>query len=145
MLLALAFASTLITPIKDPLAVGFQNPPLSARPHTWWHWMNGNVTAEGITADLEAMKEVGIDLSNERPKLLTSELVADARFLITMGCGEQCPVVPGARREDWPVDDPHDRPLDEARRIRDDVAARVAAFVEREGWARESPLHRPGE
>lgn len=60
MILALALLAVASTPTKDPLAVGFQNPPASARPHTWWHWMDGNVTKEGITADLEAMKEVGI-------------------------------------------------------------------------------------
>ena len=59
MILALVIA-LLDTAQPDPLAVGFQNPPASARPHTWWHWMDGNVTKEGITADLEAMKEVGI-------------------------------------------------------------------------------------
>ena len=62
----LAFLSLLILTVStalaadDPLAAGFRNPPESAKPHTWWHWMNGNVTKEGITADLEAMKRVGI-------------------------------------------------------------------------------------
>lgn len=61
MLLALALLPALTSPpVKDPLAEAFRNPPASARPHTWWHWMNGNVTKEGLTADLEAMKQVGI-------------------------------------------------------------------------------------
>src|SRR5438552_14146804 len=47
-------------PERDPLAEGFRNPPASAKPHTWWHWINGNISAEGITADLEAMKRAGI-------------------------------------------------------------------------------------
>ncbi len=61
MIIAIALLSTLSNPVaKDPLLAGFQNPPASAKPHTWWHWMDGNVTKEGITADLKAMKEVGI-------------------------------------------------------------------------------------
>lgn len=60
MLTTFVLAATLLAPPSDSLAEGFRNPPASARPHTWWHWMNGNVTKEGITADLEAMKEVGI-------------------------------------------------------------------------------------
>lgn len=60
MFTALALAATILNQPADQLARGFLNPPASARPHTWWHWMNGNVTREGITADLEAMKQVGI-------------------------------------------------------------------------------------
>lgn len=60
MLAALVLMATVAIPFADPLAEGFANPPASVRPHTWWHWMNGNVTREGVTADLEAMKEVGI-------------------------------------------------------------------------------------
>ncbi|HJP83958.1 MAG TPA: glycosyl hydrolase, partial [Fimbriimonadaceae bacterium] len=60
MLASLLLWSAMVVPTADPLAAGFANPPFSARPHTWWHWMNGNVTREGITADLEAMREVGI-------------------------------------------------------------------------------------
>lgn len=60
LVLPIVIAAVLLTPPRDVLRESFQKPPLSARPHTWWHWMNGNVTKEGITADLEAMKEVGI-------------------------------------------------------------------------------------
>ncbi len=60
MLTALILLATASSPSQDPLARGFATPPLSARPHTWWHWLNGNVTKAGITADLEAMKQVGI-------------------------------------------------------------------------------------
>ena len=60
MLTALILLATVSSPNQDPLAKGFATPPLSARPHTWWHWLNGNVTKQGITADLEAMKQVGI-------------------------------------------------------------------------------------
>jgi arsenate reductase len=58
-------------------------------------------------------------------------------MLITMGCGEQCPVVPGLRRDDWPLEDPKGKPVARVREIRDDVQARVIALLRREGWARE--------
>jgi arsenate reductase len=76
-----------------------------------------------------AMKEVGIDLSNARPERLTAELARDADWLVTMGCGDECPVVPGAQREDWPLPDPKGRPLQEIREIRDDIEARVRRFI----------------
>ena len=57
-------------------------------------------------------------------------------MLITMGCGEQCPVVPGLRRDDWPLEDPKGKPVARVREIRDDVRARVLALLSREGWAR---------
>jgi arsenate reductase len=80
-----------------------------------------------------AMAECGIDLSAATPQRLTPELAAGAEWLITMGCGDACPVVPGARRDDWPLDDPKGRPLEEVRRIRDDIQARVARFVDSHG------------
>ncbi len=80
------------------------------------------------------MAEVGIDLSTAQPRKLTEDLARDASLLITMGCGESCPVVPGLRREDWPLDDPKGKPADEVRRIRDDVRDRVRALIEREGF-----------
>ena len=83
---------------------------------------------------LDAMREVGIDLSNAKPMLLTDDLAENATMLVTMGCGEACPAVPGLRREDWPLDDPKGRPVEEVRRIRDDIRARVAALIGREGW-----------
>lgn len=85
---------------------------------------------------LEAMREVGIDLSGATPTRLTPELARGSRFLITMGCGEACPVVPGATREDWPLQDPKGQPGDAVRRIREEVRERVRLLVEREGWAR---------
>lgn len=82
---------------------------------------------------VEAMRELGIDLSQARPQKLTAELAAQADTLITMGCGEQCPVVPGVRRDDWPLPDPAGQDLGAVRAIREQIAARVAALVEREG------------
>jgi arsenate reductase len=74
---------------------------------------------------LEVMREVGIDLSAAQPQKLTEELAARADLLITMGCGERCPYVPGLRRDDWPLRDPKGLPLDAVREIRDEVKKRV--------------------
>jgi arsenate reductase len=86
---------------------------------------------------LEAMREVGVDLRDRKPQKLTDDLAHGAQMLITMGCGEQCPVVPGLRRDDWPLDDPKGLPLARVREIRDDVRARVVGLLRSEGWARE--------
>ena len=83
---------------------------------------------------LEVMAEEGIDLSNAVPRLLTDDIAKDASFLITMGCGDACPVVPGLRRDDWPLEDPKGKPIERVREIRDDVRERVASLVRREGW-----------
>jgi arsenate reductase (thioredoxin) len=85
---------------------------------------------------LAAMKELGIDLSAAKPQKLTDDLARGAHMLITMGCGEQCPVVPGLRRDDWPLEDPKGKPVERVREIRDDVQARIGALVAKEGWAR---------
>ncbi len=76
-----------------------------------------------------AMREVGMDLHAAVPRLLTPELAKDAAWLITMGCGDACPVVPGVRRDDWPLDDPKGQPLERVRQIRDDIRQRVEAFL----------------
>ena len=86
---------------------------------------------------LEAMREVGVDLGDRTPQKLTDDLAHGAQMLITMGCGEQCPVVPGLRRDDWPLEDPKGKPVARVREIRDDVKERVLALLRREGWARE--------
>lgn len=85
---------------------------------------------------LEAMRELGIDLAGVRPQRLTSELAAGARHLVTMGCGEECPFIPGAERHDWPLPDPKGQPLEHVRQIRENVRARVEAFVTENGWQR---------
>jgi arsenate reductase (thioredoxin) len=83
-------------------------------------------------AVVEAMREAGVDLTGARPRRLTDALAAEAQWLITMGCGEECPVVPGVKREDWPIDDPAALPLERVRAIRDEIRSRVEAFLERE-------------
>jgi arsenate reductase len=84
----------------------------------------------------EAMKEAGIDLGDRRPRRLTDEVARDAALLVTMGCGDECPYVPGLARDDWPLDDPGDRPLADVRRIRDEVRTRVMALVNGRRWQR---------
>jgi arsenate reductase (thioredoxin) len=82
---------------------------------------------------LAAMKEVEVDLSAAVPQKLTAELAGGAALLVTMGCGEECPVVPGVPREDWPLEDPKGKPLERVREIRDEIRARIETLVEREG------------
>ncbi len=87
---------------------------------------------------IDAMREIGIDLANARPQKLTAELAKDAAWLVTMGCGDACPHVRGAKRDDWPLDDPKSRPIADVRRIRDEIADRVRAFADRNHWLRAS-------
>jgi arsenate reductase len=81
---------------------------------------------------LAAMEEVGIDLSAAVPQKLTDELAREANMLITMGCGEACPFVPGLRREDWPLEDPKGKPVERVREIRDEVRSRIEDLIQRE-------------
>jgi arsenate reductase len=83
------------------------------------------------------MREVGVDLGDSKPQKLTDDLARGAQMLITMGCGEQCPLVAGLRRDDWPLEDPKGKPLARVREIRDEVRARVLGLLRIEGWARE--------
>ena len=84
----------------------------------------------------ETMREVGIDLSSATPRLLTDDLAGSVSMLVTMGCGEECPYVPGVERDDWALPDPKGRPLEEVRAIRDDIRRRVASLIEARGWSR---------
>jgi arsenate reductase (thioredoxin) len=83
---------------------------------------------------VEVMRELGFDLSSARPQMLTAALAEDACLLVTMGCGDACPVVPGLAVEDWPFDDPKGQPLDRVREIRDTIRQRVAGLVRERGW-----------
>jgi arsenate reductase len=85
---------------------------------------------------LSAMGEVHIDLSRAQPQLLTTELAANARVLVTMGCGEKCPVLPGVKIVDWPLEDPKGKPIERVREIRDEIRERVRQFVDENGWSR---------
>jgi len=90
---------------------------------------------------VEAMRELDLDLSAVKPQLLTKDLIEDAVLLVTMGCGESCPIVPGMRREDWPLADPKG----DVREIRDQIRTRVWRLLVTEGWSklRASPLEAP--
>ena len=90
----------------------------------------GRVHPEVVTA----MNEAGVDLSGATTTRLTPELAQRADMLITMGCGDECPYVPGAERDDWPLDDPKGQPIERVRAIRDDVRSRVETLIDREGW-----------
>ena len=112
----------------------------------WFNSLSDPTKARAISAGTEpgprvhpevvtAMSEVGFDLSGAPTTKLTSELAASASVLITMGCGDQCPVVPGVKRADWPLEDPKGKPIDAVRVIRDEIRSRVEKLVEKEGWA----------
>ena len=93
---------------------------------------------------LAAMQEAGIDLSGAQPQLLTDQLAQDGQLLITMGCGDACPYVPGLERDDWPLEDPKGKPAARVREIRDEIKARVEALVRRRGWGRGRDGTMPG-
>jgi arsenate reductase len=86
---------------------------------------------------LAAMREAGIDLSSAKPQLLTAAMIAAARELVTMGCGEACPVVPRwVQRDDWPLEDPKGKSLERVRAIRDEIRERVERLLRDRGWQR---------
>jgi arsenate reductase len=85
------------------------------------------------TVVVEVMREVGIDLAQAKPQKLTEELAQGAEVLITMGCGDECPYVPGLRRMDWPLRDPKGLQIEEVRSIRDEVRLRVSDLIKAEG------------
>jgi protein-tyrosine-phosphatase len=80
-------------------------------------------------AVVQAMEEVGIDISAERPKKLENEMVRESDVVITMGCGDACPIYPGKRYEDWELEDPAGKDLETVRRIRDEIAERVDRLI----------------
>ncbi|NVI96987.1 arsenate reductase ArsC [Myxococcus sp. AM009] len=97
----------------------------------------GTQPGERVHPEVQAaMAEVDIDLTGARPQRLTDELAQGAQWLITMGCGDACPYVPGLKRGDWPLEDPKGKPVERVREIRDDVRSRVLALLAQEGWAR---------
>ena len=81
-----------------------------------------------------AMRELDIDLSSARPQYLSTEMTKDAHILITMGCGDECPLVPGVERDDWPLEDPKEQPVETVRQIRDDIKTRVSALIKERRW-----------
>ena len=110
--MAAAFFNTLADPAKATGISAGTEPGLRVHPEV-----------------LSAMQEVGIDLSAAKPQKLTQELANDATLLVTMGCGDKCPYVPGLRRDDWPLRDPKGLPVEEVRAIRDDIKDRVQSLI----------------
>jgi arsenate reductase len=111
----------------------------------WFNRLADPACARAISAGTEpaarvhpevvaVMAEAGIDLSGVTPTLLSEALAQQAQMLITMGCGDQCPVVPGAIRDDWPLPDPTGQSIDHVRALREVIRARVGALVARHGW-----------
>ena len=80
------------------------------------------------------MREFGVDLSTATPQYLSTDLTKDAHIVITMGCGDDCPLIPGVERDEWPLDDPKNQPIETVRRIRDDIRKRVIEFVRERKW-----------
>ncbi|MET8144308.1 arsenate reductase ArsC [Sphaerisporangium sp. NPDC005288] len=90
----------------------------------------GSMPAESINPlAVEVMAEVGIDIAGEQPKVLTPEAVQSSDVVITMGCGDACPIFPGKRYEDWQLDDPAGKDLHTVRRIRDEIRARIGQLI----------------
>lgn len=132
--------------MKTVLFACVHNAGRSQMAAAWFNMLADPSKARGVSAGTEpgprvhpevseVMKEIGIDLSSEQPKFLSHELASTAAMLITMGCGDACPVVPGARRDDWPLEDPKGKSIERVRQIRDEVRERVTELVAREGWA----------
>ena len=94
------------------------------------------------TEVVDVMREIGIDLRDNRPQRLTEDLARGASLLITMGCGDECPSVPGLARDDWPLTDPKGLPMSQVRRIRDEIRDRVSALIDARGWRRAAASSR---
>jgi arsenate reductase (thioredoxin) len=117
--MAAAIFNTLATPAKAQAISAGTRPATAVHPEV-----------------VSAMREIGIDISGARPQYLSTDLTKDAHIVITMGCGDECPLIPGVERDDWPLDDPKGQPLEGVRRIRDDIRARVAELVTERKWAK---------
>jgi arsenate reductase len=117
--MATAFFNALADPVKATAISAGTQPSDSVHPEV-----------------VATMREVGLDLSAEKPKLLTRVLAEGASLLVTMGCGDDCPYVPGLQRDDWPLSDPKGQALARVREIRDEIRKRVEGLVLARGWAR---------
>jgi arsenate reductase len=85
---------------------------------------------------IAVMRELGHDLTDVVPRKLTDDLAAETNMLVTMGCGESCPVLPGVERDDWPLDDPKGQPIERVREIRDNIERRVRELLYTRSWLR---------
>jgi arsenate reductase len=137
--------------MKTVLFACIHNAGRSQMAAAWFNLLSDPTKARAMSAGTDpgprvhpevvtAMNEVGVDLSGAPTSRLTPQLAQRAQMLITMGCGDQCPVVPGVTRDDWPLEDPKGKPIETVRMIRDDIRSRVQALLERQGWTRSSSL-----
>ncbi len=133
--------------MKTVLFACIHNAGRSQMAAAWFNALADHDKARAISAGTEpgtrvhpevlgAMREVGVDLEGIAPQKLTDTLAQKAAILITMGCGEACPVVPGLRRLDWPLEDPKGKPIERVREIRDELRGRVAELLREQGWAK---------
>jgi arsenate reductase len=131
--------------MKTVLFACIHNAGRSQMAAAWFNALSDPAKARAVSAGtepgtrvhpevLDVMREVGVDLSSQSPKFLSDELARTATLLVTMGCGEACPFVPGLRRADWPLEDPKGKPVERVREIRDEVRDRVSRLLAEEGW-----------
>jgi arsenate reductase len=131
--------------MKTVLFACIHNAGRSQMAAAWFNALANGDKVQAISAGTEpgtrvhpevvaAMREVGIELEAQKPQKLTDDLAAGAALLVTMGCGEACPYVPGLRRLDWPLEDPKGKPVERVRQIRDEVKAHVVELLEAEYW-----------
>ena len=134
-------------PVKTVIFACVHNAGRSQMAAAWFNRAADRAKARALSAGtepgarvhpevIEAMREAGIDLSRSAPQPLTDALARQGWLLITMGCGDACPVVPGLRRDDWPLPDPKGQPIERVRQIRDEIRRRVEGLLEAEGWRR---------
>lgn len=122
---------------RSQMAAAFFN--AFADPHRADAISAGTQPADKVHPEVvEVMREVGIDLSQARPRKLTDDLARQVQMLITMGCGESCPVVPGVIRDDWQVPDPRGQSRDQVRKLRDDLSGRIRQLIWINGWGKVS-------
>lgn len=122
---------------RSQIAAAFFN--AAADPDKARAFSAGTEPAEQLhPAVLEAMREIGLDLSERRPTGIELKEILDVHYLVTMGCGQHiCPVIPAPRREDWPLPDLAGQPLDKVRKARDEIRTRVRALVDMQHWNRQ--------
>lgn len=126
---------------RSQMAAGFFN--AIANPEKAKAISAGTEPAKEVNPDVVLiMKEEKINILSAHPQKLTEDIAQKAHLLITMGCGEACPVVPGLRREDWPLQDPKGQSIETIRKIRDDIKQRVEQLIAAEGWLADSSHHK---
>lgn len=135
------------TNVPSVLFACIHNAGRSQMAAAWFNRLADPTKARAISAGTEpgtrvhpevvaAMNEVGVDLSAGSPQFLSDDLAKQASMLVTMGCGEACPHIPGLERDDWPLEDPKGKPVERVREIRDDIRDRIAALLRARGWER---------